>query len=83
MNETDALLRRADYRYNFDRMVYINRAARKVFSVEAIEDHSAEWLAERLAEPTNGEWRFYFNEVPPPAVVRDFLVELGEQRAVS
>ncbi|MGZ5446472.1 MAG: hypothetical protein ACXW5U_31640 [Thermoanaerobaculia bacterium] len=83
MDEKDDLLKRYGYRYNFDRMVYINRVAKKVFSVEAIEDHPTEWLADRLAESTNGEWRFYFNEVPSPAVVRDFLVQFGEHRAAS
>jgi len=81
--EKEELLRRSEYRYNFHRMVYINRAAKKVFSVEAIEDHPVEWLAERIEENTSGEWRFYFNEAPSAAVVRDFLVELGEQRAAS
>ena len=77
------ILDEAGYRYNFDRMVYINRPAKKVFSIEAIEDHSAEWLSERVAEPTDGEWRFYFNEAPSAAVIQDFLVALGEYRAVS
>lgn len=38
-------------------IVYIDRVARKLFSVEAIEDHSAEWLAD--PEPLNarGELR--------------------------
>ncbi len=83
MNRKEDLLKQAGYRYNFDRMVYINRTAKKVFSVDAIEDHSAEWLSDRLAEVNNGEWRFYFNEAPSAAVVREFLLELGEQRAAS
>lgn len=83
MDEKDELLKRAGYRYNFYRMVYINRAAKKVFSVEAIEDHSAEWLREKIAESNNGDWRFYFNEAPAPSVVKDFLVELGEYRAAG
>jgi hypothetical protein len=83
MDEKAERLKRAGYRYNFHRMVYINRAARKVFSVDAIEDHSAEWLADRIEESNEGEWQFYFNQAPSAAVVRDFLVELGELRAAS
>ncbi|HUP62456.1 MAG TPA: hypothetical protein VNA69_18775 [Thermoanaerobaculia bacterium] len=83
MDTKEDLLKRAGYRYNFDRMAYINRDARKVFSVEAIEDHSAEWLCDRIAETNNGEWRFYFNEAPSPSVVRDFLSDLGERRAAG
>lgn len=83
MDDKDEVLKSAGYRYNFDRMVYINRATKKVFSVEAIEDHSVEWLSDRIAEKNNGDWRFYFNEAPAPAVVRDFLSEFGEQRAAG
>jgi len=83
MDEKAERLKRAGYRYNFNRMVYINRIARKVFSVDAIEDHSAGWLADRIDESNEGEWRFYFNEAPSDAIVRDFLVELGELRAAS
>jgi len=83
MNAKEELLKRAGYGYNFNRMAYINRRAKKVFSVEAIEDHSAEWLSDKIAENNNGEWRFYFNEPPSAAVVQDFLIELDGQRAVS
>lgn len=54
-----------------------------MFSVEAIEDHSTERLRTRIAEPTDSDWRFYFNEKPSQAVLQDFLAELGEQRAFS
>lgn len=83
MDEKNELLKRAGYRYNFDRMVYISRATKKVFSIQAIEDHSSEWLRDRMSEDNDGEWRFYFNEEPSPAVVHEFLAELGEKRAFS
>ena len=40
----EPLLRDAGYTYNFDRMVYLNRATRKAFSVEWVEDNSEEEL---------------------------------------
>jgi hypothetical protein len=84
METKEELLKRAGYGYNFNRMAYINRRAKKIFSVEAIEDHSAEWLSAKIAENNNGEWHFYFNEPPTAAVIRDFLVEFDDQRrAVS
>jgi hypothetical protein len=84
MNGKEELLKQAGYRYNFDRMVYINRDARKIFSVEAIEDKPEEWLIEKIAEKNDdGEWQFFFNEAPSPAVRRDFLAELDERRAAS
>ena len=84
MDSKEELLKQAGYRYNFDRMVYFNRAARKVFSVEAVEDNSEGWLSEKIAERNGaGEWLFYFNEAPSQAVIRDFLAEFDERRAVG
>lgn len=78
------LLRQNGFRYNFDRMSYVNRATKKVFSVEAVEDHSEDWLMERIREQNDsGEWQFYFNEPPSPAVVRVFLAEIDERRAAG
>jgi hypothetical protein len=71
------MLESAGYRYNFNRMVYFNQAARKVFSVEAIEDDSEQWLHDRIAEK-NGErgWRFYFNAPPSDAIEQELVNEL-------
>ena len=38
-----------DTRYHFDRMIYFNRAARRAFSLEFVEDHSRQEL-QRNAE---------------------------------
>src|SRR5216684_3540860 len=70
MNPKGVLLKQNGYRYNFDRMIYLNLAAKKVFSVAAIEDNPVDWLTAKMAEQTDGDWQFYFNEPPPPAVVR-------------
>jgi len=83
MNPKGELLERNGYRYSFQRMAYINRVARKVFSIEAIEDNPVEWLSARMAERSNGEWQFYFTEPPSAAVVRDFVAELDVRRAAS
>ena len=73
----DALLREAGYRYHFDRMAYINHKERKIFSVEAIEDNTADWLGERIREPNeSGDWRFCFNDLPSESVRRAFVAEL-------
>ena len=79
MNLKEDLLRAAGYFYNFDRLAYVNTAAKKVFAVEAIEDHPEEWLKRKLAEPnTTGEWRFY--DEPPVGVRRAFVAELEDAR---
>jgi hypothetical protein len=84
MDSKENVLRLAGFRYNFDRMSYVNRASKKVFSVEAVEDHSEDWLVERIREANDsGEWQFYFNEPPSAAVVRGFLAAIDERRAAS
>jgi hypothetical protein len=65
------LLREAGYAYDFERMVYVNSAKKKVFSIEFVDDHSEAEIRRRLDEHTNGEWNFYFNQEPSPAVKRE------------
>jgi hypothetical protein len=65
------ILENAGYAYNFDRMVYFNRATKKVFSIEFVEDHDETELRKCVSEETNGsEWRFYFNNPYPPEAVK-------------
>lgn len=67
MNRKAKLLQDAGYRYNYDRMAYVNRDAKKIFAVDDVENHSEAWLADRIAEPNpSGGWLFY--EEPSPGV---------------
>lgn len=82
MDTKQSLLEAAGFRYNFDRMAYINRRAKKVFAVETVDDHSEEWLVERIAAPnTTGDWQFY--DEPAASVRRDFIVELENGRVAN
>lgn len=75
--EKDELLRSAGFRYHFDRMAYVNSKAKKVVSVEFVEDHSEDWLKDVIEQANDsGDWRFYFDEPPSQAVKRAFLAEL-------
>ena len=66
------LLDNAGYVYNFDRMIYVNRAEKKAFSHEFVDDCTKEALEARIAEPTDGqEWRLYFNSQPSAAAKRE------------
>ncbi len=68
------ILEDAGYAYSFDRLSYINRGARKVFSIEFVQDHSEAVLQARISEPTPAsEWKFYFNLDPSESVKREFL----------
>jgi hypothetical protein len=73
------VLEDASYAYSFGRLVYVNRDARKVFSLEFVEDHDEAELADRIHEPgpPAGEWRFYFNSPPSEAVKRELSNVLG------
>jgi hypothetical protein len=76
--EKDQILRSAGFRYHFDRMAYVNRKAKKVISVEAVEDRSEEWLKQWIAEANDsGDWRFYFEQRPSDSVIQAFVAELG------
>ncbi len=66
------LLEDAGFAYSFDRLSYINREARKVFSLEFVQDHSEAEIKEFIDQSVPpGEWRFYFNSPPSEAVKRE------------
>lgn len=74
LNPKSRILREAGYAYNFDRMIYFNRKAKKIFSVEFIEDHKEDEILSCLKENGGrGSWRFYFNSPPPEAVQRELV----------
>ena len=72
------------YRYWVERMCYVNRATKKLFSIQWIDAHSEEEIVEKFAEPNDtGDWQFYLNEAPTPYVRNLVTDELDGRRAVS
>ena len=72
------MLWEADYRYNFDRDLFVNRVARKAFSLEFVDDKPEEEIRLRIGENTNGNgWMFYFNSPPSEGVKRELESVLG------
>lgn len=70
--EKTHLLDGAGYAYNFDRMMYINRQAKKAFSVEFIEDKPESEIALHIQEATDGQdWHFYTNLPLADGAVRE------------
>ena len=56
------ILHDGGYRYNFDRQLYFNRDTKRAFSVEFIEDHPEDEIAQLVRdEPSRLEWQFFFN----------------------
>ncbi len=76
------ILERAGYKYNFDREVYFNREAKKVFSVNFIEDKNEEQLEECIVNNTGEtDWQFFFNSEPSKAVKQELKAVLNNVRA--
>jgi hypothetical protein len=76
-SKTD-ILDEAGYAYSFDRQMYINRKARKAFSVEFVQDHSEDQIRKYIREQTDGqEWQFYFNSRPSDSVRHELESVLG------
>jgi hypothetical protein len=75
--EKDELLRSAGFRYHFDVMAYVNAKAKKVVSVEFVEDYPDR--LEDVIEQANdsGDWWFHFVEPISPAEKRAFLARLA------
>jgi hypothetical protein len=74
------ILEGAGYVYNFYREVYFNRGAKKIFSMDFIEDNDEEKLeqcVQEIREVTDGRWLFYFNSPPAESVRRELESELG------
>lgn len=61
-NEKTHLLDTAGYVYNLDRMMYINREAKKAFSYEFVDDNPESEIESRMQEPRREEgWQIYTN----------------------
>jgi ATP-dependent RNA circularization protein (DNA/RNA ligase family) len=68
----------ADYRYNFDRDLFVNRKARKAFSLEFVDDKDENEIRQRIGESTgDAGWTFYFNFPPSEGVKRELERVLG------
>ena len=74
----EQILKNSGYGYSFDRELYVNRTLRKAFSVEFIDDHSADEIR-TLASGTSPSprWQFFFNAPPSAAVERELANLLG------
>ena len=77
MKKSD-ILWQADYRYNFDRDLWVNPKAKKAFSVEFVDDKVEGEIVRRIEQRTNGNgWTFYFNTDPSDGVKRVLEQVLG------
>jgi hypothetical protein len=63
----EELLENSGYRYHFDRMMYINRAARRAFSLEFVEDHSQQEIRRLLETPAASQ------EATTPCAIAAFM----------
>ncbi len=62
----------------FTRDIYVNSSSRKVFSLEAIQDHDPEWLHACIKEPNPAnEWQFYTTQVLDDKLKNDIIREIS------
>lgn len=75
----EQILQDAGYTYNFDRELYLNRKAKKAFSVKFVEDRSEEEIQSCIREDTDRdkEWHFFFVDPPSDIVKRQLANVLG------
>jgi hypothetical protein len=72
------ILRDAQYKYIFDRDMYVNRNVKKGFSLEFVDDKPEEELIRRIAEDTDpSKWTFYFNSEASEGIRRELERVLG------
>lgn len=71
------ILLNAGYKYDFNRALYVNRAAKKAFSLEFVDDKSEGELAQRIRETNGNAWKFYFNVDPSDGIKRELERTLG------
>ncbi len=56
------LLETAGFKYNFDRMMFINRQDKRAFSIEFVDDKPETEIELKISEPkAKAEWEFYTN----------------------
>lgn len=77
-NSKAEILQEAKYRYASRHAIYFNKMAKKIFSLEAIEDHDAKWLKECIKKK-DSEWNFYFNNAPRENVKEEIIDYLKEK----
>lgn len=77
MVDKESILKAARYVYNFDRMAYYNRATKKAFAAEWVDDNDVTDLHRALAEPNDSDgWKVYAEPQPPQSVINEFLAEI-------
>jgi hypothetical protein len=73
------ILKKANYRYHFDRSIYYNMDDKKIFSLEAIEDNDADWLLEQIKKDKETDvWVLYFNTTPSEKIRNEILAEFSK-----
>ncbi len=71
--QAEHMLKKAGYVYNYEREMYLNRNARKAFSINFIEEKPENEIVRALNETaTSAGWRFYFTTgAPSPSMQQE------------
>ena len=69
----DDLLRRFGYRYDFNRMAYINRRCKRALTIEFVEASMNDELRRIIGTPPLTEWYFYSIKPFSDSVKQQFI----------
>lgn len=79
-NEKMNLLKKAEYRYHFDRDLYFNKRDKVVFSIEYIEDNDKNTLSENIKNKSSkNDWIFFTNEPISEEIKEQIKREINEK----
>ncbi len=70
------ILKQAGFKFHFDKDIYVNRNKKKIFSLEAIEDHDEKWL-QQCVDEDHADWKFYCNTPPTEYVKQELINEVS------
>jgi hypothetical protein len=70
------LLENSGYDYHFERMIYRNRATKRAFSIEFVEDHSLQEIQKLIDQSPASDWVFHFNQPPPKGLIKNLIEAL-------
>jgi hypothetical protein len=73
------LLREFGYKNDWRRRIYYNVTSRKIFSLEALEANSDDWVRAKISEAKKG-WGFFFKDEPTKKLQMELIRLLSQRR---
>ena len=78
LERKSALLAAVRFSYDFRRGIYVNRSKKEIVSLEFIDDHTPDELADVISSSESDDWRFYFNAPPTDSLKHQILTAMQQ-----